>query len=111
MPRKYIGICGLDCETCEARIATATNDDRLRREVAEKWSRLNNIEILPEMIQCDGCRLEGRKTIFCDQICEIRQCALAKGYNTCGDCANLETCATIHMIASTHPESIQNLKE
>ena len=26
----YIAYCGLDCETCEARIATINNDNALR---------------------------------------------------------------------------------
>ena len=35
---KYIAYCGLDCETCEARIATVNDDNELREEVA-KWCR------------------------------------------------------------------------
>ena len=27
----YIAYCGLDCETCEARLATVKNDNELRR--------------------------------------------------------------------------------
>ena len=30
---EYIAYCGLDCETCEARLATVNNDDALRRRV------------------------------------------------------------------------------
>lgn len=37
---KFIAYCGLDCSTCEARIATINNDDNLRNEVAKKWSKL-----------------------------------------------------------------------
>ena len=37
---KYIAYCGLDCETCEAREATITNDDELRAKVAKEWSEL-----------------------------------------------------------------------
>ena len=33
---KFIAYCGLDCELCEARIATINNDDKLRDEVAKK---------------------------------------------------------------------------
>ena len=29
-----IGCCGLDCETCDARIATLTNDNVLREKTA-----------------------------------------------------------------------------
>ena len=30
----YIAYCGLDCETCEARLATVNNDDELRKSVS-----------------------------------------------------------------------------
>ena len=34
---QYIACCGLDCETCEARLATVNNDDALRAKVAKLW--------------------------------------------------------------------------
>lgn len=74
--REMIGFCGLDCEKCQARIATKNNDDKLRKQVADEWSKLNGILITPEMINCDGCRVNGVKTPFCDKLCTIRQCAL-----------------------------------
>ena len=46
----YIAFCGLDCERCDARIATIHNDDTLREKVAKLWSELNGAEITPEMI-------------------------------------------------------------
>lgn len=52
--RELIGFCGLDCEKCQARIATKNNDDKLRKQVADEWSKLNGILITPEMINCDG---------------------------------------------------------
>ena len=52
----YIAYCGLDCEGCDARIATANNDDALREKVAKLWSELNGVPITPDMIFCDGCR-------------------------------------------------------
>ena len=42
---KYIAYCGLDCEKCEARIATVNNDDSLREKVAKEWSELNKVTI------------------------------------------------------------------
>ena len=32
------GCCGLDCEACDARIATITNDDALREKTAALWT-------------------------------------------------------------------------
>ena len=63
----YIAYCGLDCEACEAHMATVHNDDALRRKVAKEWSELNGVEITPEMINCSGCRIPGEEY---DQIAE-----------------------------------------
>lgn len=66
---QLIGCCGLDCEKCDARIATLTNDNALREKTAALWTKLNGVTILPEMISCTGCRIEGVKTPFCDRLC------------------------------------------
>lgn len=58
---QLIGCCGLDCEKCDARIATITNDNALREKTAALWTKLNGVTILPEMINCTGCRIEGVK--------------------------------------------------
>lgn len=39
--KQFIAFCGLDCETCEARLATVNHDDTLRQKVAGLWSELN----------------------------------------------------------------------
>ena len=38
---QFIGCCGLDCEKCDARIATITNDNALREKTAVLWTKLN----------------------------------------------------------------------
>lgn len=108
--KKLIGYCGLDCEKCDARIATVNNDNNLREKVAKLWSKLNGVEITPEMINCEGCRVDGVKTPFCDSICPIRQCAVNKGCDTCGDCSTLDCCHTVDMIISNNVEALNNLK-
>lgn len=108
---RYIAYCGLDCETCEARLATIHDDDDLRLKVAELWSRLNGVEITKEMINCMGCRQEGVKTPYCDKLCMIRQCAMGKGYETCGDCADMMTCAHLGMITGNNPKALDRLQE
>ena len=42
---KLIGCCGLDCEKCDARIATLTNDNSLREKTAALWTKLNGVTI------------------------------------------------------------------
>ena len=105
-----IAYCGLDCRKCEAYIATVNDDDELHRKVAKKWSELNNVEITPEMINCDGCRTDGRKTPFCESMCPIRICSSGKGYYTCGRGPDMEACTKLKMIVSTNFEALERLK-
>ena len=108
--KQFIAYCGLDCESCQARLATVNNDDVLRQKVAREWSELNKVEITPEMINCTGCRVEGAKTPFCDSLCPIRKCAKGKGFETCGACSEMEGCSKLAMIISNNKQALSNLK-
>ena len=108
--KDYIAYCGLDCESCEARLATINDDDALRNRVAREWSELNGVEITPEMINCTGCRIDGVKTPFCDSLCPIRQCALGKAVETCGNCIEMNTCEKLKMITGNNAEALERLK-
>ena len=94
--KKLIAFCGLDCEQCDARKATIDNDNALRNK--------------PEMIKCDGCRADGLKTPYCDSLCPIRQCALCKEVEHCGDCEAMDGCKTVGMVTSNNAEALNNLK-
>ena len=87
--KKMIAYCGLDCEKCDAYIATINDDQTLR----------------------EGCRADGVKTVFCDSLCEIRRCALKKNVTTCGDCTLLGSCGTVGKIHANDPQALANLKE
>ena len=91
--RRYINYEGFNCE-----------------KTAKLWAELNNAPILPEHINCEGCRVDGVKTVFCDSLCGIRQCALKKGVTTCGHCPDLEKCQTVGTIISSNPDALKNLK-
>lgn len=108
--KNMIGYCGLDCEKCDAYLATINDDQELRIKTAKLWAELNNAPILHEHINCQGCRVEGIKTVFCDSICSIRQCALKKCVTTCGDCSELENCPTVETIIENNPSVLKNLK-
>ncbi len=62
--KQMIAYCGLNCESCEARLATIHRDEALREKVAESWSKLNGVEIQADMIHCEGCRTDGVKTPY-----------------------------------------------
>ncbi|MBR6204896.1 MAG: DUF3795 domain-containing protein [Candidatus Methanomethylophilaceae archaeon] len=107
---RFIAYCGLDCETCEAYIATKNDDDGLRREIARKWSEMNGVEITPDMINCEGCRMDGAKTPYCESLCQIRQCAMGKGLETCGGCQGMGSCEKMRMVVEAAPEALENLR-
>ena len=106
----YIAYCGLDCETCEARLATINDDNELRIKVSKEWSRLNGVEITPEMINCSGCRIPGVKTPYCDMLCPIRQCAREKQIETCGGCPEMKSCEKVGAIIGNNPDARDRLE-
>ena len=97
--KNMIGCCGLDCEHCDAYLATT-----------KLWSELNNAPILPEHINCEGCRGDGTKTVFCENLCEIRRCAMQKGLSSCGCCPDFTDCSTIQAFTEHNPSALENLK-
>ena len=108
---KFIACCGINCESCEARLATINNDDQLRKEVSRKWCEMNHTDqITPETINCTGCRTDGVKFYFCSHLCEIRKCVASNGYETCGDCQEKETCPQVGAIWQYNAEAKKNLE-
>lgn len=108
--KKMIAVCGLDCEKCNAYLATKNNDQALREKTAKLWSELNGVEITAEMINCDGCRVDGVKTPYCESLCQIRQCALKENIETCGECSRMQSCPTVGAIISNDADALKNLK-
>jgi hypothetical protein len=107
---KVIACCGINCATCDARIATLTNDNQLRAATAEKWQKMYHAaEITAESINCTGCRETGAKFNHCS-VCGIRNCVTSKGFNTCGDCPDMEHCEIVSMVHKYLPEAVENLK-
>ena len=73
--KKYIAYCGLDCESCEARLATLNDDNAIR-----------------------------------NKLCPIRQCALSRIVETCGNCIEMNTCEKLAMITGNNAEALERLK-
>lgn len=80
-----LAYCGLDCDKCEAFTATQNNDDALRAKVAADWSKMFNVKIEPDSVNCTSCRSEGIKVFYC-QMCKVRKCAAEKTVDHCGQC-------------------------
>jgi len=107
--KQLIACCGIDCENCDARIATVNNDNELREATAEKWRVMYNApDITADSLNCTGCRIDGVKVAHCAD-CEIRNCVSTKGFNTCGDCNELETCQLVGQVLQHVPGAKENL--
>ena len=109
MMNRQIAFCGLDCTKCDAYIATKNDDQSLRERTAKLWAELNHAPILPEHINCEGCRMDGVKTLFCSSLCEIRKCAVAKRMETCGVCPERDVCPKVKAIWQNNPQAKENL--
>lgn len=77
-----IAYCCLECEKCEAYIATQNHDEELRAKVAKEW------KIKTEELYCDGCKSD--RTPFND--CEARKCASGRNLPTCTHCDDFSSC-------------------
>lgn len=98
--QKLISICGLDCASCDAYIATRQNDDKLREETGRRWTKRYQQEgrdrppLSPNDINCDGCHSQTHLFIHCHE-CGVRSCGLEKGIRNCGECTEYLTCLKI----------------
>ena len=106
---QLIACCGLDCESCDARIATLTNNNALREKTAALWTKLNGVTITPEMINCTGCRVDGAKTPFCDKLCSVHNCVREKMLDTCAGVDVLDHAGILRDVKSTHSSDVDFL--
>jgi len=105
---EMLAYCGLNCLECGAYVATRTDDDDLRRDVAAQWSTLYHVDIHPEDIQCEGCTTEGGVHFrFCGE-CEMRRCAMERGLPTCAHC-EAYPCETLSGFFGEVPEAQERL--
>ena len=82
MSETNIVYCGINCGKCPIYIATKNNDEKLRKETAEKWG----IEI--DKLHCSMCNAEEGDLFYWCTECPIRACAQEKGFKTCAECTD-----------------------
>lgn len=102
--------CGLDCGECPAYLATAANDDQMRRQVAEKWSKDFGQATTPADINCDGCASGSARLYAYTSSCPIRPCAMSKGVSNCAHCGEF-ACAIISEFMGQAPSCAAWLTE
>ena len=98
-----IAACGLNCNECEAYIATKNNNTGEFAKIAEKWNQAYSGDICPENCICDGCMEGGRLSTAHANECSLRICAINKGVPTCAHCPDY-MCDTMKQFISFAPE-------
>jgi hypothetical protein len=106
---RIIGACGIICSDCPAYRATQENDDAKRAQVAKEWSS-EEFKIDPSEVNCDGCMIEGGRTMGFMAECTVRTCAMEKGYATCAECADFG-CDKLDMPWKMVPDAKKTLEE
>jgi hypothetical protein len=99
-----IACCGLDCNGCDAYIATKANDNNKRIEVAKNWSEQYKTDIKPEDINCNGCCSDEQKFSYCND-CEIRKCCMDKDLVNCAGCNMYGACDKLENFFANAPEA------
>ncbi|MCX5782934.1 MAG: DUF3795 domain-containing protein [Elusimicrobia bacterium] len=103
-----IAYCGLECEGCNAFIATKNNDNALREKTAKEWSELYKADIKPQDINCAGCRSDGKKFHYAENLCEIRKCCAAKKLENCASCETFP-CEKLNEFFKSAPQAKETL--
>jgi len=104
----YYSPCGINCQDCEAYIATQNEDLEVFKKHQANIREQFGKDIPIEELHCDGCMANGRKIGFCDQ-CQIRICCIQRGYQNCSECADLP-CEKGSFIWVEGSQSLANLK-
>ncbi len=103
---KMMSYCGLLCSECGAYKSTANNDDSLRKQTAEEWSRMYGAEIKAEDINCLGCKSDVNFS-YCG-MCKVRVCNVEKNLNNCSECDSF-SCDNLEEILKHAPEVRERL--
>jgi|WetSurMetagenome_2_1015567.scaffolds.fasta_scaffold158717_3 hypothetical protein len=106
--KDIISVCGLKCNECGCFQATLHDDDRLREQIAEEWSKAYGADVEPEDINCDGCNTDSERVYEHCHECEMRNCAFQNEFDTCAECPDYP-CAKLEDLHRLVPSARANL--
>jgi hypothetical protein len=102
--KKMIAFCGISCTECKAFLATQQNDDAEKKKIAKEWN------MMPEEVNCEGCRNPmGKKNTYWNT-CEIRKCGEEKKVENCAYCIDY-SCEKLGEFHEQSPKAKINLEE
>lgn len=104
-----IGCCGLNCSHCGAYIATQTDDNAKREEVAREWTEKHGAHFTADQINCDGCQADARAPDWVASMCPTRKCCKGKAIETCAVCDSY-ICDELQSFVEGVPEMKSNLE-
>lgn len=104
-----IAYCGLDCGACPAFHAAERLTVEERQAVADKWNVDFGGTHTVADIDCVGCSHEGKHAPYCDTMCDVRGCAVAKAVETCAECGEYG-CDKLAAFLAMAPEAKVNLE-
>jgi hypothetical protein len=109
-----MAFCGLDCRECPVFVATAKDDDVARQKVAQEWTPIALEHWTKEPLKASDMNCRGCKSdlIFLGcRLCPMRNCSSGKGYDHCGQCAELDTCGKVKGLHAEFPQALVNLRQ
>jgi len=79
-----ISLCGMRCDLCLAYHPNVEAHPENRQLISDGWHKYFGFRIQPEDIHCEGCFLDGNKTL--DSECPVRPCVIEQGVANCAAC-------------------------
>jgi hypothetical protein len=110
MSLHLIACCGLDCTQCPVFVATARDDDQLRRRTAADWSKryaniIGRTLLRASDMNCRGCRAATEHVFVGCAHCDIRTCCKQRSLATCAECPEFEGCGQLRGFFGLHPQA------
>ena len=124
--KNLLGYCGLYCGDCPEYTGIVADKARELREVLKqtRFDVFARLEPVPdpkfkhysECFDCLGAMMETRCPQVCRDIedidkCDIRKCAIERGYDGCWECDEFENCKKLTRLTAVHDDAhLNNLR-